>query len=151
MIGGLYKMEQDRINDLIKKAVTEAFFVGGTDDSNINEIENQLNVKLPDSYKWFLKTYGHGSLCGVLVLGVGKDKNLVCVKETERRRSLGLPSQYVVIENCDEWQYCIDTGNLKDGECCVVDWERGETGKRTFKNFYEYVIERFSEAMEDME
>lgn len=77
-------MEQDRINDLIKKAGTEAFFVGGVDDSNINEIENQLNVKLPNSYKWFLKTYGHGSLCGVFILGVGKDKTLVCVKETER-------------------------------------------------------------------
>lgn len=144
-------MQQDKVRELIQKAGSEAFFVGGADDSRISDIEKQLNVVLPESYKWFLRNYGHGSACGVFVLGIGRDKSLVCVKETEKRRNLGLPKQYVVIENCDEWQYCLDTGKIDGDECPVIDWERGKTGKRTFKNFYEYVIERFSEAIEDME
>ena len=142
-------MEQDRIVELIKNAGTDAFFVGGANDDQIVEIEKQLNIQLPNSYKWFLKNYGHGSLSGVFILGVGKDKSLVCVKETERRRNLGLPNKFLVIENCDEWQFCLDTGNMKDGECPIVDWEKGVTGKRIFENFYKYIIQRFSEPLED--
>lgn len=143
-------MEQDRIIELIENAQDDAFFVGSANDDQIVEIENKLNIQLPISYKWFLKNYGQGSLCGVFILGIGKDKSLVCVKETERRRNLGLPNVFLVVENCDKWQYCLDTSKMKDGECPVVDWEKGVTGKRMFDNFYNYVIERFNEAMEDL-
>ena len=33
-------------------------FTGGVDTDKIYYIENELDVKLPNSYKWFLKTFG---------------------------------------------------------------------------------------------
>ena len=38
----------------------------------INEIQESLNVKLPESYKWFLKNYGAGGIYGVDILDHGK-------------------------------------------------------------------------------
>ncbi|MFS0554756.1 SMI1/KNR4 family protein [Brevibacillus sp. 179-C9.3 HS] len=53
------ELNKETIMELIANA-PQKFFVGALDESRINGIEERLKVKLPDSYKWFLKEYGTG-------------------------------------------------------------------------------------------
>ena len=81
--------------------------------------EEELGISIPSQYLWFLKTYGHGGLNGIETLGVGKNKKLIFKDETLKYRTYGLPHNLIVIENCDEWVYCIDSLNGK-----VKMWSR---------------------------
>jgi len=66
------------------------------------------------------------------------------VDETKKYRKLGLPKEFIVIENCDEWLYCIDSRN---GE--VVSWNQGGIS-REYPDFDTYVLDRFEEAAENI-
>jgi len=107
-------------------------------------------VKFSDSYIWFLKNYGSGGLFGVDILGCGKSATLSVITNTERFRKIGLPTQYVVVENCEEFVYCLDTENLIDAECVVVSWDRtdGYSDKRA-ENFHEFLTNRLLDAKEN--
>lgn len=125
-------------------------FTGGVSDEIIKEVEKALKVKFSDSYIWFLENYGSGGLFGVDILGCGKSATPSVITNTERFRNIGLPTQYVVVENCEEFVYCLDTGNLIDAECVVVSWDRtgGYSGKRA-DNFYEFLTNRLLDAKEN--
>ena len=70
--------------------------------------------------------------------------------ETLRFRELGLPEQYVVIQNCDEWIYCLDTGNMENEECPVISWDRNEGfDSIEGKDFNSFILEQFNDAKED--
>gem|GEM_PF-6379891 len=45
-------MKKDKVIELIENA-KKSFFVGALDSTKISSIEAKLNVKLPESYKWF--------------------------------------------------------------------------------------------------
>lgn len=76
----------------------------------LNYIETALNVRLPESYKWFLREYGEGGLYGVNILGYNfVDAGIV--EQTEDYRSL--TDGIVVIEYIDEFSYCLDTNKMK--------------------------------------
>ncbi|MWC30015.1 SMI1/KNR4 family protein [Paenibacillus sp. MMS18-CY102] len=143
-------MERNELNAFIQEHVDDTDFTGGVSDTEITKVENELNVVFPRSYKWFLKNYGSGGLFGVDILGCGKSAIPSVVSNTERLRNLGLPSEYIVIEDCDEFFYCLDTGNLLDGECSIISWDRvaGFSGKRA-NGFYDFLSERLSEAKEN--
>ena len=73
-------------------------------------------------------------------------------KVTEDYRKFGLPNKFVVVENCDEWVYCIDTSNIEYGECRVVDWDRIDgIGIEEYESFLEFFYERLVTAMENWE
>ncbi|MNC48922.1 Antitoxin YobK [compost metagenome] len=84
------------------------------------------------------------------ILGCGKSAIPSVVSNTVRLRNLGLPPEYIAIENCDEFFYCLHTGNLVDGECPVISWDRvaGFSGKRA-DDFYSFLSERLNEAKEN--
>ena len=107
-------------------------FTGGVEEDKIKDIEVKLNVNFPESYKNFLRKYGYGAAYGREVLGSGKSEVPSVVAETLRFRKLGLPEQYVVIQNCDEWIYCLDTDNMKNEECPVISWDRNEGFDRLY-------------------
>ena len=101
-------MNRQDVEELIISQEDEFFFTGGVTEELIHEIEKELNVQLPESYKWFLSQYGYGGINGVLIQGVGLDKSLQVVNTTLSLREYGLPNNLVVIENIDEYVYCFN-------------------------------------------
>jgi len=60
-------MNKQTILNLINKTEIKKIFAGGVNINITEEIEKDLNVILPESYKWFLKEFGHGGLAGLIL------------------------------------------------------------------------------------
>ncbi len=112
----------------------------------LNKAEKRLGVRLPEEYKYFLKKFGHGGIGGIEVLGIGKNGVMIFEKETLRYRTYGLPNELIIVENCDEWVYCV---NSLDGK--VVMWSSGSSGySQVFDNFETYLYDRVNDMLENM-
>lgn len=115
--------------------------------SSIKEIklaEKELHVTLPKQYVDFLACYGHGGIGGIEIIGIGKSGKLLFVEETKKYREYGLPGNYLVIENCDEWIYCIDCTTGK-----IVSWSNGYV-ENCYPDFDSYLSDRFHDAIENL-
>ncbi|TYS59879.1 SMI1/KNR4 family protein [Sutcliffiella horikoshii] len=128
-------------------------FTGGVDKAQITLVQNELGVKLPESFKWFLSNYGSGGMFGVDIQGVGKSNRPSVVVNTKRYRDLGLKNDLVVIENSGEYAYCLYTSNMENNECPIIAWNRvgGLDDYYTAKNFYEFLSQRLLDAKESWE
>lgn len=146
-------MNKAELTDFIKKYMEPDDFTGGVDERQIDYIQDTLELKLPESYKWFLNNYGSGGLYGVDILGVAKSNIATVVIETENYRDLGMKGKLIVIEDIDEYGYCLDTSNMKNGECPVIAWNKqgGLDDYNTAENFYEFLSQRLSDAKEAWE
>lgn len=129
----------------------DPIITGGVDDDKIMEVEKKLNVTLPESFKWFLREYGHGGVAGVTILGIGLTGMPPVVKFTQYYRKYGMPKSLVVINSVDEWVYCLETSKMVDGECPVIDWDLQGESVQHFDNFYEFLIKELERALEDYE
>ena len=58
-----------KIVDMIKHYGEENDFYGRINEDDIKLVEKSLNIVFPESYKWFIRNYGSGGICGVEVLG----------------------------------------------------------------------------------
>lgn len=115
-------------------------------DDMLKEAEKRLNIKLPVQYKDFLENFGHGGIGGLEVLGVGNNNKLIFVESTLKFREYGLPVNVIIIENCDEWLYCI---NENDGK--IVMWSNGCREVSTaYNDFDEYLEDRIQDILENM-
>ena len=124
---------------IIKEDTSDSsMFTGGVDTDKIYYIENELDVKLPNSYKWFLKTFGYGFIYGIEILGYGKFTPPLVVTKTLDYRKYGLPNEYVVIEDCDEFIYCLDTSKMENNECPVISWYMQDLLLFEEKNFIRF-------------
>ncbi|WP_396654006.1 hypothetical protein [Mechercharimyces sp. CAU 1602] len=56
-----------------------------------------------------------------------------------------------MIHDVDEYQVCLDTSKMVYGECPVVDWDLGGESCMRYDDFLDYVIDMFSNALDDME
>ncbi|KZE38857.1 hypothetical protein AV656_08120 [Bhargavaea cecembensis] len=145
--------ELQELQELIEEHADTTDFTGGISESKIGEIEKALAATLPTSYKWFLRNYGSGGIYGVDILGAGKLPIPNVVTNTERlRKTDNLPTKFVVVEDVDEFYYCLDTTELVDDECPVVAWDRaaGFSGKRA-DHFGEFLENSFMDAKEEWE
>ena len=135
------------LRNLIKQYENEHSFTHVTvSDKSINEFEKKLGVKLPEQYITFLKEYGHGGIAGVEVMGVGLTGRAIFVDETLDARKYGLPQNFVIIENVDEWQNCIDCNTGK-----IVSWDQSGYIKEENDCFDDYLKEQFEEALENLD
>ncbi len=115
-------------------------------DNTLTSAEEELGVKLPIEYVWFLKSFGHGGLDGIETLGVANDERLIFKDETIKYRAFGLPINYIVIENCDEWIYCLDSTFGK-----VVMWSlNAKEVDEAYNSFIDYLEDRVMDAIENM-
>lgn len=132
--------------EMINKYMEKGDFVGEVSDENVDRAEKELGIRFPSEYKEFVKKFGSGGICGVEVLGVeGKDYASV-VESTERYRKMGLPKKYLVIENVDEFVYCLNTGN----NYSVIRWD--DISKKEiirYSTFSEYLKDSFQEAIDN--
>ena len=146
-------MDKVELINFINEHMESDDFTGGVDESQINFVQEELGVKLPESYKWFLTTYGSGGLFGVDILGVAKSNRVPVVINTNRYRNLGLEKDLVVIENAGEYVYCLNTSKMEKNECPVIAWNRqgGLDDYNTAQNFYEFLSQRLLDAKEAWE
>ena len=138
------------MNDVIKGLIQEHmeegdFTFAQVSDKVIEEAEMTLGVNLPGQYIAFLKEYGHGGIGGMCTLGVGLDGSSVFLEETLDYRCSGLPDNLVVIENCDEWLYCIEAETGK-----IVSWDMTGFIKPEYDCFDDYLLDQMRDAIENL-
>ncbi len=99
----------NEIKKIIERNKEEVLFIsGGLSDVDIFEMEKELGVRFPIEYRMFLKEYGASSVLGITIFGVAAPPYPSVVEITKEYRRYGLPKNYVVYENCDEYVNCID-------------------------------------------
>lgn len=138
---------KEEVQKLIEEYSEDAIFTGKiSSDDIIESAITELGVNIPNDYRWFLKNYGQGGIGGVEILGVSKINKAIFKDKTLEYRNYGLPNNLIVVENCDEWLYCIDVDTEK-----VVAWDRinGVLGER-YPTFLEFLIDRFNDEIENM-
>ncbi|MGG3889950.1 SMI1/KNR4 family protein [Metabacillus fastidiosus] len=145
-------MDKQDVKKLIMSSQEEEFFfTGGITEELVQEIEKELNVKLSESYKWFLSHYGYGGIDGVLIQDVELDELLEVVDTTRSLREYGLLRNLVVIENMDEYVYGLDAAQMNNNECPIVNWDQSTgIGKKQYNNLYSYLYDRFNDAVENL-
>ncbi|MGG1688410.1 SMI1/KNR4 family protein [Pseudalkalibacillus sp. NRS-1564] len=143
-------MNRDKLINFINSNAEPDDFTGGIDIKQIENVQDSLKLIFPESYKWFLNNYGSGGLYGIDILGVAKSNISTVVIETESYRDLGLNDNLVVIEDVDEFAYCLDTSKMENNECPVVAWNKqgGLDDFNTAENFYEFLLQRLLDAKE---
>lgn len=138
------------LQEFIKRYGKDDDFTGGVSDEKVRETELKLQVSLPESYKWFLRNYGFGGLFGVRIIGYGYTGPAVVDATRGHQKYYDLIDGLVVIEDIDEFAYCLDTNKMKNGECPVIMWDNQEGyGFTAADNFLDYMIESLEEAKEN--
>ena len=106
-----------------------------------------LGFVIPEEYVWFLKTYGHGGFFFEF-LGYGLNGKAVFVEKTLQEREFGLPKELLVIENCDEYVYCI---NINSKE--IISWSKYDNDGiiKVASNFFEHFLNNIDNAIENFD
>ncbi|MFF2496854.1 SMI1/KNR4 family protein [Peribacillus sp. NPDC058075] len=117
-------MKYSKLQEFIKTNRQEAYF--GVSEDKVKETEQKLKVSLPESYKWFLRNYGSGGIFGIDILGYDLVGPSVVDATKDYQKHYKLIDGIVIIENVDEFAYCLDTNKMKDGECPVIMWDNQE-------------------------
>ncbi|WP_026579687.1 SMI1/KNR4 family protein [Bacillus sp. SB47] len=137
-----------QISMMINEYIEKDDFFGAVPDEDISRAEEKLGCKFPRQYKEFVKAYGSGGICGVEVLGVEGNGYASVVEATERFRNFGLPDKYLVIQNVDEFVYCLNT----EENHCVIRWD--DISKKEIERysiFDEYLQDSFQEAIDNLD
>ncbi|MED2944266.1 SMI1/KNR4 family protein [Bacillus swezeyi] len=140
----------EQISKMINDYIEKGDFVGAVADEDITKAENKLGCKFPQEYKEFIfiKSYVSGGICGVEVLGVEGNEYASVVDATERFRNFGLPEKYLVIENVDEFVYCLNT----EADHSVIRWnDISKNEIKRYSSFDEYLQDSFQEAIDNWE
>lgn len=136
----------DQIRALIAQHERDALFtrVAPTEEM-LASAQRLLGVAIPQQFVDYLREYSHGGVGGVEILGIGLDQSVAFLEATLWHRKYGLPSNLLVIENCDEWQECIDCDT---GE--VVSWDSIEGTIVDYPDFDAYLLDRTQDAIENL-
>jgi len=136
----------DQIRTLIAQHEQDAFFtrVAPTEEM-LASAQRLLGVTIPHQFVEYLNEYSHGGVGGIEVLGVGFTGTMLFLEATLRYREYGLPNNLLVIENCDEWQECIDCDT---GE--VVSWDRFEGAIVDYPDSDAFLLDRTQDAIENL-
>ena len=117
-------------------------FIGGVQEEIIVKAEKKLDVVFPVSYKNFLKDYGVGRIGNEEILGITKNNQgwpSVIWNTIEEINFGQMPKELVpVYLYDDEFYFCLDTSEFKDGECPIVAVNIGDAGgerKKTYDSF----------------
>ncbi|MCH5454822.1 SMI1/KNR4 family protein [Bacillus toyonensis] len=128
--------------------------MGVVNEDTIREAAQMLNLTFPNSYLWFLKQYGSGGLDGMDINGcetTAADSSVVYHTKLYRE-TYNLPEQYIVLNDIDGTVTCLDTNQIKDGECPVVFWSRfsKELYAITYENFGDYLLDSLQESVDNL-
>ena len=94
--------------EFITENKADSYFTGGIGEEEIINIEKELQLQLPDSYKWFSeKIFGSGGLYGIDTLGYDYGGASVVETTEEYRKHFNLSEGLVVIEDIDFFGICL--------------------------------------------
>lgn len=134
-----------QIVDLItQNGKDDAFNKVAPTQAMLDEAQSELGFPVPEQFLEYLNTYGHGGF-GFEILGIGFDGSIAFLEETLEYREEGLPANLLVVENCDEWLYCIDADT---GE--VASWSFDEEPCVEFPSFDDFLLSRLNDAIENL-
>ena len=124
-----------------------AFLMRFPTDEELTDAEKKLGIAIPEEYVWFLKTYGHGGFFFEF-LGFGLNGSAIFVNKTIHEREFGLPKELLVIEDCDEYVYCIDTVSRE-----IVSWSKHDNDRviKVADSFYEHFLDNIDNAIENFD
>ncbi|MDD5807283.1 MAG: SMI1/KNR4 family protein [Eggerthellales bacterium] len=108
------------------------------------EVKEKLGFDVPCQFLEFLNCYSYGGL-GFEILGIGFDGSIAFLEETLEYREDGLPGNLLVVENCDEWLYCIDVDTNE-----IVSWCIDEDPRVDYSCFDDYLLNRLSDTIENL-
>lgn len=138
---------------IINENIDKCAHSTGASDELIAKAERYLGLKFPESYKYFLKTYGYLAIGGEEIYGIidgdfedSRIPDAIWLTKKEHERNPELKHLVVVYFTGDEFFYCLDTSRMNNGECPVVIIDvsfEGETEDvhDTFKEFVKDCIE----------
>ncbi|AFU17339.1 Spore coat protein (plasmid) [Bacillus thuringiensis MC28] len=68
------------------------------------------------------------------------------------RETYNLSEQYIVLNDIDGTVTCLDTNQMKDGECPVVFWSRfsNELYAITYENFSDYLLDSLQKSVDNL-
>lgn len=145
-----YSKEQKELKFIIQQnqAIFGNAFLGKrATDAEITQAEQKLALKIPDPFIWFLKEYGCGGYW-FDIMGYCKNGKPEFVEITLEQRKNGLPEKYIIIEDCDEFYYCIDSVSGK-----ISSWSQYDKDgiRERFDNFYEFFKDNLQNAMDNFQ
>ena len=114
-------------------------------DRMLEDAQAQLELTIPTQFVDFLNAYSHGGIGGVEILGVGLTGTMVFLEATLRARKYGLPQNLLVVEDCDEWLYCIDCDSSK-----VVSWSQVDGIREEYPDFDTFLLQDLEDAVENL-
>ncbi|WP_051827287.1 SMI1/KNR4 family protein [Metabacillus indicus] len=154
-------MTINRALAIIEANLEEADFVGEIDDQIIRDAESKLGIKLPESYKVFLKKYGLGDIFGEEIYGLGTDDtgvpSMIWITE-EFRRTENLPHSLICVYFADDGEYlCLDCSKIQsnnDDNAPIVSFVSGiPINEQSFtivaENFGGFLSDLLINALED--
>ncbi len=126
-------------------------FTGGVSEDIIRNAEKTLNLTFPESYRSFLMEFGAGDIGGEVVFGLiakeHENSDMDMMKITQVEHDYKMPKYMAVIfyNSFDDCLYCLDTSQMKEGECPVVrvssDYEDVEIVAESFGEFLLDLVE----------
>ncbi|GGE62135.1 SMI1/KNR4 family protein [Priestia taiwanensis] len=144
---------KNEIINIIKTYQKERDFMGGVQESTIQYAEQVLNVKFPESYRWFVGNYGSGGLIGIEIYGceeIGVDSSVIY--QTRRyREDYKFPLNYIILNDIDGKVTCLDVDEMDSGECPIVFLDRHTKYRYEYnhENFYEYFLDCLQNAVDN--
>lgn len=109
----------------LKQIYGGKFYTEGTEE-RIVQLEKELQITLPEDYKFFLRTLGEGFIYGMpYIYGINDKEKEGTLKETGSVRKLyGIDFHYVVIQKEleEETWICLETKEGNYEHCNVVEW-----------------------------
>jgi len=148
-------MTFEELRKQLRTASEQQFWLGAA-ESEIAAAERDLDVKLPASYRQFLREFGWGGVSHLEIFGLGGDVpnylNLVSVAHRERTEMRPpIPRYLVPIMNDGAGNhYCLDTRQFSGNECPVAFWnhELGDLQQpqRIAPTFTDWLAEQLKEV-----
>jgi cell wall assembly regulator SMI1 len=97
-------------------------------DNRIEEFEKEIEYKLPNDYKYFIKNHNGFSLSGTEVYGIGvefKDSSMIKIYDFEHNGIQNPMPKYFLPFSPDGYgnHYCIDLSRIENEICPIVFWQ----------------------------
>lgn len=139
---------KNKIQEMIaenEEVFEDAFLMRFPTDEELSQAQEVLRFEIPEEYVWFLKTFGHGGFF-FEYLGYGLNGNCIFLNKTLKEREFGLPNELLVIEDCDEFVYCIDTVTKE-----IVSWSKNDRDGviKIADDFYKHFIDNIENAIDN--
>lgn len=138
------------MNDMVKTLIAQYeedgdFTHAPLTSDMLKSAQEQLGVTIPEQFIDYLNAYSHGGIGGVEILGVGLTGTMIFLETTLRYRECGLPQNLLVVENCDEWLYCLDCDTGQ-----VVSWSKLDGIRSEYPSFDDFLIRDLKDAIENL-